>query len=714
MIFFLRNLSAESVYPGFPWEGPQQALPAVARTSKPEMIKWACEVTTEHCFYSSFEGESQSLRLSKANPAYQCHGIVADYDAKIPPEMLAGVAKNCPTEFLPNFVSRTFSGGARLVWLFEKPILVAGNLAASSFMKTIMSELKLKKLLPGLDEPALTDPCKYYERGTSWQKISDYRIRPEFTWKWMTESGKRLAWKTGEVVIPLEVLRDQIEKEYPGSWHGAFEIGARCRRFWDPKADNETGAVLRESGFQCFTGPEPFVPWGQLLGEAFVKRYDADRIGKVLDNIFMENTGTEKYWFKDGFGRWSCTGSTGISRILRTDFGLDGRVAKGGTYSEVDKALLEVSKFRRLEAAMPFVHRRPGPIKYLGRHMLNICQAKCLTPAPEGALEWGEKFPWLGTYLSELLGEGIQLNTFLAWWKRFYQSGLNYTPRQGHALYFVGPSNCGKTLLNHKIIGASVGGAVDAQTILVKNKDFTGNNLEYPVMALDDSTAASDYRAYLKYSARVKAFVANTQIEFNQKYGSMGSVEWLGRVIVSMNDDAKSLQMIPDLEQTLVDKIMLFKVSRPTTYDFHDSVKLEEDIERELPWMLRWLLNWDPPKECIGESRFGVKAYHHPELHREATESGLSSSFLDILGLFLDEWRVAHDTAEAWEGSAAQLLSEMSNCERVSVVSREFSTRQIGLHLRSLSTKPEFGIRQSDARKKCGYVWRLPIESLLN
>ncbi len=152
MIFFLRNLSPESVYPGFPWEGPQQALPAVARTSKPEMIKWACEVTTEHCFYSSFEGESQSLRLSKANPAYQCHGIVADYDAKIPPEMLAGVAKNCPTEFLPNFVSRTFSGGARLVWLFEKPILVAGNLAASSFMKTIMSELKLKKLLPGLDE----------------------------------------------------------------------------------------------------------------------------------------------------------------------------------------------------------------------------------------------------------------------------------------------------------------------------------------------------------------------------------------------------------------------------------------------------------------------------------------------------------------------------------------------------------------------------------
>lgn len=710
MLFFIRNLGSESVYRGMPWDGPPPLIPTLARTDKPSFIKWAQSISTDHMFFSAIEGESEALRLSKSNPAYRVHGVVADYDAKVTPDMLAGVARNSPTEFLPNFASRTFSGGARLVWIFEAPVTVAGNLAATSFMKTVAAELKLNRLLPGFDAPALLDPCKYYERGVDWQKISDHRIRPEFVWKWMADSGRRLDWKRGDApTIPLDVVREQIEKEYPGKWQGAFELGVRSRRFWDPQADNDTAAVLRESGFQCFTGPDPFVSWGQLLGEAFVKRYDADRIGKVLRNIYFDDA-SSKYWFQDGRGRWVCESTTGISRLLRTEFGLDGKIPKGGTYSEVDKALLEVQKHRRVDAALPFLYNSPGVVRRNKRVFLNTSWAECREPAESASPNWGDDFPWIARYLEEFFVDRVQLDRFLAWWRWAYRGGLMREPQQGHALFFVGPPNCGKTLLNHRIVGESLGGAMDARAFLVEGSEFSGSNLEYPVMSLDDSSPASDYRKYQKYSAMVKAMVANPQAVYNQKYRAAGQVDWTGRILVSLNDDAKSLQMIPDLEQSLMEKIMIFRVERPKSYTFEEKYKLEATLERELPFALRWLLDWEVPEELHGDTRFGVKEYHHPELHRQALEADHCSSFLDILGLFLEEYATVNEDKRHWEGSAAMLLTEMSNCERVSTVSREFKTRQVGMHLRGLSSRG-FRIRHlSERRQSGGNLWQIDLD----
>lgn len=710
MLYYLNNLSAESVYRGNPWEGAVASIPPEARADKRSFSQWCEEITTKHMFFSTVEGESGALRVSKkGNPVYQIHGIVADYDADITMEMIDRAVKHSPTEFLPNYASSTFSGHARLVWLFEKPILAANYAAAIAFQKEVGKALRLKKLLPGLDEGALSRPDQYYERGTNWAEITDVRIRPEFTWKWMSDACHKLTWSSNETKIPLEVIQEQIEKEYPGKWRGDFAVGVRSKRFWDSQADNETAAVVRESGFQCFTGPDPFVPWGQLLGDAFIKRYDADRIGRALNNIYYDDC-TGKYWFQDARERWVPSLTSDVTRLLKVDFGLDPRPPKGGTYSEIDKTILEIQKHRRVDAALPFLYHRPGVLSINRQKFLNVSWAKCRQPAEKGGA-WGDDFPWLARYLEEYFQDAEPLERFLAWWKRAYESGLELRPEQGHALFFAGPTNCGKTLLNQKIVGESLGGAMDARPLLVDGSDFSGSNLEYPVMSLDDSSAASDFRKHQKYSATLKAFVANPHAVYNQKFKAAGQVLWLGRILVSLNDDHKSLQMIPDLEQSLLDKIMLFKVNPPKTYTFAKKYELEATIKSELPFILRWLLDWEIPESCLDDSRFGVKKYHHPELKRFAEEADHSSSFFDVLALFLDEYRAAHKDEEFWTGSAAELCSQMSNCERTAVLTRAFDSRKTGNHMRSLSTR-NLGIVKDDRRGSRGNYWKVPLSCI--
>jgi len=709
-MFYIHNLSSHTVYQQLPWEKLQKPIPEEAMAGKKEFKAWSTAPTTEHMFFSLVEGESSGLRVdAKDNVAYKIHGVVADYDSAVNTETLAFALKTAPTEFPPNYMSRTFSGNARAVWVFEAPVLVASHAVAVAFQKEVIKQLKLEQFLAGLDKPAFCRPHQYYEQGTDWQHTSDKKIGSNFIWKWMSDGCRKVSFLGGEAKIPLDVVREQIEREFPAKWKGDFSLGVRSRRFWDDQADNETAAILRDGGFQCFTGPDTFVSWGQLLGEAFVKRYDADRLGKVLQRIYYDDT-TAKYWFQDAGDKWVSGATTDVTRLLKVDFGLEPRPPKGGTYSEVDKALVEVQKLRRVAAAMPFLYHKPGLLTLNKRDFLNTSWATCRTPASKTGA-WGDDFPWIARYLTELFHTEKQLFTFLGWWKRAYEGGLTMKPEPGHAMFFVGPQACGKTLLNHRIVGESLGGAMDARPFLVDANQFSGSNLEYPVMALDDSSAASDAKAHQKYSAALKALVANEQHVYNQKFKAAGQVTWLGRIMVSLNDDPTSLQMIPDLETTLLDKVMIFKVHPPKTYSFPEKYDLEATVDQELPFILRWLLDWTIPAELMDSEhrRFGIIPIHDKGIHLEAQESGQSSAFLGVLWLFLNEYQTVNPGATHWSGGVASLVTDMQNCERVAAVAREFRSQQVAGILSGLASKG-MGVEKVKPRKVYGFEWRIAID----
>lgn len=69
------------------------------------------------------------------------------------------------------------------------------------------------------------------------------------------------------------------------------------------------------------------------------------------------------------------------------------------------------------------------------------------------------------------------------------------------------------------------------------------------------------------------------------------------------------------------------------------------------------MIDWDIPKELLGDSRYGIKEYHDPELVTTSKHSSATAGFAEIL----DEWKthyfgVQNKEAKEWRGTATALM----------------------------------------------------------
>jgi hypothetical protein len=86
------------------------------------------------------------------------------------------------------------------------------------------------------------------------------------------------------------------------------------------------------------------------------------------------------------------------------------------------------------------------------------------------------------------------------------------------------------------------------------------------------------------------------------------------RICMSLNDETENLMVLPPMDQTIEDKIMLFRVQLPKLLDdpsrwSNDRAKDWEKIQRGLPGLVAFLHTWEIPQE-LRSGRFGVRAYH--------------------------------------------------------------------------------------------------------
>jgi hypothetical protein len=681
--YWIKNHSAGSVATTpQPWDyrGVRPEL-----RDKPAFREWCRRPSTEHYFYSAFEGANASARVNKENPPYRIHGLVADYDSDLPETVITeSLARNAVPGLAPAWRSRTFSGGARLVWEFEEPAFCYNPIALKELLSRLRKEFKLGRLLPGLDENSFK-PDQYWEVGTEWERVSNDVVPLTTLQLWIYQAGTK-AWSREGTEIPLELVAAEVEKQYAGKWPGKFELGARGPRFWDPIADNDTASIVRETGMQCFTGDKPFVPWASIFGSSFTRAFEAGRISEATSGIFYDG---RHYWNKDERGDWFYQTKDDLSLHLRVKCGLSidrGRMP----FSEVDSALYHIQRRNRVVGAVPFVLGPPGLHREPEGLYLNTSNIATLSPT-EGHQPWGENFPWIAGLLDGYFSSPEQLDFFLAWLRRFYKTGHEQNLQRGQSIFIAGPVNQGKTLLSTRVIGGMVGGAIDVTRYMLGETAWNSSLFERALWTIDDSSPGKDQRSHTVYSAALKRHVANSAFAYEKKFKDSSKVVWSGRTVITLNDDQESLGMLPEWDISIQDKISLFRTAN-RKYDFTGDV--EQMIREELPFFCRWLLDWAPPDQTVGDARFGVASYHEPSLNRAANERGRAHEFKELLLTFLDQYFTADAETKKWEGTATDLYGAMSLCDVTRDSVRKISAPLIGKGLAKLTSREPELVKQ--------------------
>jgi hypothetical protein len=662
------------------------AIPIEARKDKPSFRSWQAEETTQHLFFSASEGVCPTLRVSKStNPMVRLHGFIADYDADITVNVIEAQLAQWAGENAPNWVSRTFSDGVRGLWFFEQPLVLNNSKIIEPFLKLAAEELRVGKMFPGWEESAWTDLSKIYDVGRDWRQVSHSPLPIDRLYEMLVRTATKVRWSAEKTEVPLEVVAAEVERKFPRRWDGPFEVGNRGVCFWNPDSTNPTSSIVTEDGMICFSQEKIFYPWREIFGDAFVRQYEEDRIGRAASEAWYDG---KSYWLKSDEGIWQPHQREDYAIRLRVRHGLH-PTKRGETCSQVDRVLDFVHTERRVAGAVPRLFSDEDIVTINGRRYVNCAAARALPPAEEPQ-EWGVNFPWLAQFLAVRFDD-LERGYLLGWMKRFYQSARAGDLLKGHALFLVGEINLGKTLFTNRVVGGLVGGFSDASAYVTKGSEFNRELIETPLWTLDDGEVATDLNAHKRFSEIVKRLVANPVMQYRAMFRDGQSTTWNGRLIVTLNDDAQSLGMIPDLETSMEEKVMVLRF-RAGQIVFPSKYVLETTIARELPFFARYLLDWEVPKEIVGDNRLGVKHHINEELRAKALYSGDVGDLLEIVNLWKKRCRPEESHGRYWQGIAAEWLTDARSDDALRDLLQKQTTRSVGKKFAAASKLRDSGI----------------------
>jgi hypothetical protein len=611
---------------------------------KKQYSDWCRASSTKGNFITAWEGINPQGRVAAQNPGRLLHGIVADYDSPNALSKIQDIPKN--TSHLPTWLIESFTPGkCRLIWPFEVPVNTSNPDLTKQFLKVLNEKIKISDALPGFDDSSWKD-TQYFEMGTNWKAITGAVPIPEAVLlQCMMEAASRKQIDTGDVEIPLDVVADEVEKRWPGRWPlGNFQEGVVGPLFWVEPFVNHRSCSVSANGMICFSdrATSNFMPWRAILGNKFVEKYEQDKAAKIAEMFWFVQGGS--YWteYADP-GKWKVFPELAAQRHLRTSANVSTKKRKGKDSTELDEVLVYIQNNRYVDFAAPLLFESEKVVFNNGKRILNISSKEVMQPAETGD---PKDFPWIYDFIMNAF-DGSQNGVpareyFIGWFKRFYESSYQRDPQQGQSIVIAGEAHAGKSFIANWIIGKAMGGSCDASDILLGNTKFNENAAHNAVWLCDDAVASGDIKTRQELALRLKAMAAKPMMRYEPKFVNAVDLPFKGRVVVCGNIDPESLRILPTLDGTIKDKIMLFRIDPNYRPHFFDK---NSDNERraltELPHFLRWLLDYQVDPNVVDKSntRFAVRSFHHPSLVIAANVEQPESRLAEIITLTMDTIR---------------------------------------------------------------------------
>ena len=165
--------------------------------------------------------------------------------------------------------------------------------------------------------------------------------------------------------------------------------------------------------------------------------------------------------------------------------------------------------------------------------------------------------------------------------------------------------------------------------------EFNGDLFGAEHLMIEDEVAFTDIRARRHFGARIKDFTVNSVQSCHGKNRPALSLKPFWRTTITLNDEPENLLILPPIDDSLEDKIILLKANQ---------------LMAELPMFLHMLVNYKIPA-ALKSGRFGVKHFQHPELLAALNEMSPETRLMGFIDAALEE---AGHTGQ-WVGTATDL-----------------------------------------------------------
>jgi hypothetical protein len=361
--------------------------------------------------------------------------------------------------------------------------------------------------------------------------------------------------------------------------------------------------------------------------------------------------GSGKFWIEDASGVWISINETSLKRQLRA-CGFSATIREHETISDLDRCINTIQLKFNVAYVGPLAGYQKGITEAFGKRILVSESPKIIEPSPGG-------FPLLRQLTEQMFGED-QLPYVKGWLKTGYESLRNGLRRPGQVLALAGEHDSFKSVLQNLITEMLGGRAAKPYRYMSGGTDFNRELFGAEHLMIEDESASTDIRARRHFGARIKDFTVNQVQSCHGKNREALSLTPFWRVSVSMNSEPENLLVMPPLDESLRDKIILLLVRKglmpmPTFTD-EERAAFWKALTAELPAFLHHLTQWEIPQE-LKSQRFGITHYQHPELVQALEESAPETILLGLIDSLFNTQ--GYFPAQGWEGTAEELQTKL-------------------------------------------------------
>lgn len=236
--------------------------------------------------------------------------------------------------------------------------------------------------------------------------------------------------------------------------------------------------------------------------------------------------------------------------------------------------------------------------------------------------------------LHEELFAEEQIDRVLAWTKCALDDYYTLKPtswRHSQLLCLVGPTKCGKSFWQVLLSRLFNANEADPWPMLTGSDagKFTKDLAESPHWLMQDKAPLRNLTRRAEFTANAKTHLVSSMLDVHAKGRDKTILPTFRRMTLSTNDDADYLTVIPNLDDSMRDKLLVVKCGKATMLPDYQA-NLARFVAEMPAWIHFLRHEYKPPVE-LADDRMGVIAWCHPDIEAQLQENDPAARLLECI-----------------------------------------------------------------------------------